>query len=179
MKNLTIVFLALLPSFLIAQTPLRFEGVVESKGDAEVLYKRAFRFLNDYENANGMIGVEHAEKVSYAVEIPYHQKKEIWGGSELSHGVVKFEIDLYFKDGRYKYVMSNFRHVADNGHSFDVLTDEVECPRSFKMTAKFWRNNVWKDLKERSTAFAKLIAQDIEDYMKAPPVIDKDEMEGW
>jgi hypothetical protein len=179
MKN-SLLFIVML-SFQLAATgqdatPLSVESVVQADGTASELYEKASHWNN--EGLSVLTSAKHDQALTYTFFVPYHQSKELWGASEQSRGQILFDMGVYFKDGKYRCVVSNFRHVADDGHSFGVITTQADCPVAFKMTAKFWRNNVWADISGKSMKVAEIMLANIQSFMASSKTVN-DEMKGW
>ena len=105
----------------------------------------------------------------------YDQEKYIWGGSERSKGYVNFTIKLFFKDGRYKYVFTDFRHSASHGGvDFGIVTDEVDYPGKLSYTTKGWRKKIWNDLKSQIAVQVEKMEVSLIDYMKETSESEKD-----
>ena len=67
----------------------------------------------------------------------------------MTKGVIRFDFQLLFKDGRYKYVFENFQHDPySNGRSFGYITTEEEPTAKFPMNTKKWKRLIWNDIKE-------------------------------
>lgn len=74
----------------------------------------------------------------------FNYKSNIAYGRETTSSYIPYTIDLYLKDGRYKYIIANFIH-----KDFGLISDQTENPITSKSRAEQkWSNKVWKDLQE-------------------------------
>lgn len=162
------------PVFLCAQSDLQFSEVVECEGTKEQLYSSALDWVaTAYNNSNYVLRIKDKEngKIILKASFPYKQKKIMWGGSELSRGSIEYILTIQFKEGRYKYIFSDFYH--DSSSSLGTLTTAKETTVKPKLTAKKWRSNVWNDLKEQATIkTAEIVTLLKEDIKKPAPGAD-------
>lgn len=72
-------------------------------------------------------------------------------GGTMNEGKVSYKLQMFFKDGRYKYVVTDFVHTSDKGNGGKLENQSAECG-SGKMSAKAWviiktkTNSMSKDL---------------------------------
>jgi hypothetical protein len=152
---LTISLLLFLSLSIKAQKPLTFEDVVtiDSTLMQESLYNRGHNWVvSIFKNPQKVIQLDDKQggQIICKGNFAYNQKKFIWGGSETTKGYINFTIKLFFKNGRYKYVFTDFIHEPINdGNSFGVITTEEEYPGKMSLTSKSWRKWIWDDIKEQ------------------------------
>lgn len=79
----------------------------------------------------------------------------------LTDSRVDFSISIYIKDGRYKFVFSNFNHVSfKSGYSGGALEDEKpDCGNLFMMKAG------WIDVKEQTKTNVSNLISDLKKSM--------------
>jgi len=57
---------------------------------------------------------------------------------------------LFFKEGRFKYVFSDFTHEPFDGISFGIITDSEKPPVKSHLGSKKKAELIWDDLKKQS-----------------------------
>ena len=157
MKNL-LISLATLVLFAIhiqAQNPIKYEKVIQmdSSLNKEILYNRGVHWITSiFRNPQKVIQLNDKEKGQIVCKgnFEYNQKKFIWGGSDQSKGQINFMLKLYFKDGRYKYIFTDFIHeTRSKSNSFGLITDEYEYYGKMSLTTRKWRQLIWDDIKDQ------------------------------
>ena len=97
-----------------AETQLiTYKAVVQESGSPKDLYDRACSWVKSfYKNSSEVIKSQDAEKFEIvmrsSVRIYSHQKD----GSKLTKNVVYYDFTLQCRDGRYRYVITNFNEKA-------------------------------------------------------------------
>lgn len=164
-----------------AQKPLRYENVIEAEGTAQTLYGYFVRFQHFTGYFKELVDAVEGDKLAYRTEAAFAPTWTILSGNAApAHGSITFDIDLYFKDGRFKYVLSNFQHVTESGrYSFGVLTDSAEFPEIAGAQSKKWKQKVWEDLTADAAAINVLTETEVKTFMQNPKVVDADEKQGW
>jgi cytochrome c biogenesis protein ResB len=90
------------------------EEVVAADGVSKAeLYKRANDWITEYYTSGQKKIYERDPdqnflKLKNRISVYRQEKKE-----RVNDGLIEYHIDIYFKDGKYKYTFSNFRMVAD------------------------------------------------------------------
>jgi len=98
---------------------------------------------------------------------PYNPKVTTW--SAKTKGAVEYRVKLRFKEGRYEYEITDFRH-AGSGISFDLITQEASCNKEITGASSEWKNQVWNDLKSQVDANAKAIIKSLISEISKPGV---------
>ena len=176
MKEL-ILFLLFAPALLFAQSPITYDQVIRldsiSKDD---LFNRGNHWLVDvFKDPNRVIQLKDKEggQIIGKGNFPYMQTKKSWSAWVNTEGVVNFTIKLYFKEGRYRYVITDFTHDAD--WSFGAVTDAPDCGCKFPFANKKWKGLIWNDLKDQIDVKVKDIATSLISSMEKKAEID----DGW
>jgi hypothetical protein len=117
------------------------EIVVVENGDAKELYGRAKLWIaRSFNSAKDVIQLDNPDDGIIILKgvIPY-DAPAFNPGTNFT-GSFHFMLTLEFKDGRYKYMFENLRHMAyKSSYSGGLLTNEKpECGGMF-MTIKAWR----------------------------------------
>lgn len=167
MKNIVLIGL-LFPAFLFSQTPITFDEVVEIEGvSKDDLYNRGLQFMiKAFKDADEVIQLKDKEngQIIGKGNFSYVQSRQGWGGSPNTEGVVNFTIKLLFKDGKYRYVLTDFIH--DANWSFNMITDAPDCGCKFPLANKRWKGNIWNDIKEQINAKVDVITSNLINDMK-------------
>lgn len=160
-------------------SPLNFSEVVTLKSvPAAELYTRAkVWFATAFSDSKAVLEVQDKEAGVLVGKgsIPY--EPNISMSSSLIRGHVTFSISISFKDGRYKYTLSDFTHHgstlrAQGPISFGLITTSEVCP-TVSGTSKGMRDKVWKHLKEVSATKANTLITSLK-HKLAQPIDGKD-----
>lgn len=160
--------------------PLVFAAVVkvDSVSQDELYQRGLVWFTKTFSNANDVIQLkeENTATIVAKAEIPYTQS--FISGSTQTKGKVSFTYSLYFKEGRYKYEISDFYHVPYGGssgsYSVGQLTNSESCPNPKKMAAG-WSDKVWNDVKNQVKTEMTMLAKNMQFAMSQPLVSQKDD----
>lgn len=158
MKKIIFVAIILLSSKTISQEtgePLIYSSVVsvDSSKTANQLYvlTRSW-FAEKFNSAQDVIQFDDKDegKIIAKARFPYMSKALVY--SNATKGFISFTITVSFKDGRYKYEVTNFNHTGNPNNNplagpvnFGLITSDQECP--YPISTKSWRNKTWKELK--------------------------------
>lgn len=171
MKKILLFFAFSLPLLLCAQTPIAFEEVVkiDESTSKETLYNRGLHWVVVvFQNPKKVIQLKDKEEGQIVCKgsFDYKQKKAMWGAGNNTKGVIEFTVKLFFKEGRYKYVITDFTHVSNSGvYDFGIITDAAEYPNKMTMTSKAWRKWIWNDLKEQVELKTPVIVESLRSEM--------------
>jgi hypothetical protein len=178
MKLLNVFLLLSLSLNLFAQDKLSFSNVVEIEATQEELYNRAKVLIaNLVKNPHTNVKIDNKDQIIVSVNEKYFQKKLIWGGIALTEGFIEYNIEFNFKEGKFRYILSDFYHDPFSGshNSFGVITEAAEFPRKFKgLNSKKWNNLIWNDLKLRCHSVAREIGGLIESEMLKKGTIEEE-----
>ncbi|MFO8086428.1 MAG: DUF4468 domain-containing protein [Bacteroidales bacterium] len=85
-----------------------YQGVVEAEGSANELFYRAVTWMNDYwVNARGVIKKQDRPNGILIAQPRFDIKKETEEGNMQRAGRMIYVLKLEFKDGRYRYTVSD------------------------------------------------------------------------
>jgi hypothetical protein len=159
MRVLTIIILFFLTNLeLTAQKDqeLIYSDVVMIDGSSSSdLFKRGkIWFVESFVNSNNVIHLENENDniIIGKGQFPYNPK--IFNASARTVGIINYSIKLYFKDGRYKFELTNFTHESRSvsnygGIDFGLITSGSNCPNPKKGMGANWSDKVWTDIKEQ------------------------------
>ncbi|WP_312176431.1 DUF4468 domain-containing protein [Chryseobacterium sp.] len=154
MKLITV--LALFFTAFYSAQEFKFEEVVKADSTAtkDELFNRARSWIGKtYNDEKYVIATEDRTtgEISGNGAMNYNTKKLYFGVGAVM-GDVDYKINIYVKNGRYKYVFHSFRHTGSyvGGSapiSYGLLTDESEAPKPSRGGAN---NKAWNDIKEQT-----------------------------
>lgn len=152
MKHFFASLLVCLMFNLHAQEAIKIEEVihVDSTAKQSELFNRGEHWvISAFKNPQKVIQLKDKEAGQIIAKGVFkYQSKFIWGASDRTKGVIDFTVKLFFKDGRYKYVLTDFIHNPYNGDSFGLITTDKEYPGKISLSTKGWRRKVWNHIKE-------------------------------
>ncbi len=175
----TVSILLFLSLSIKAQKPVTYENVIvtDSTLSKESLYNRGHNWVvSIFKNPQKVIQLNDKNEGQIVCKgnFEYNQKKFIWGGSETTKGFINFTIKLFFKDGRYKYVFTDFIHEPlKDGNSFGVITTDDEYSGKMSLTSKQWRKWIWGDIKEQIDLNVKSIEASLLEAMNKKAELEK------
>lgn len=131
--------------------PLTFDGVINVDGASKTeLFNRAkLWFINAFVDSKEVLQMENFDEGQLIGKgsIPFSQSFLM--GSDLTRGSIKFTIKLFFRDGRYKYVITDFSnepYYPKYKNMFGTISTDYYCPYKTDGNQK-WSNRVWWELK--------------------------------
>jgi len=95
------------------------------------------QILTDFAKKKGMVSIsDEGEKVKYSFSIKVaHQNPD----NKVENGTVKFTVFFGFKDGKYRFILSDFEHVGDGKNpSGGPLEAESPGCGKIKMSGRGW-----------------------------------------
>lgn len=151
---LTLTLLCSIVGF--SQEPLKWEEVVmlDSTINKEELFTRARHwFSNNFKSEKDVISI--ADKESGEIlgnAVLEYTSKHFYMGVVCVNGYVNFKINIYVKDGRYKYVFHSFNHEGSyyDGNkpiNYGMLTDSEIAPKPSRGVSS---NKAWNEIKEQT-----------------------------
>ena len=158
---------------VFSQDPIIFTDVVQvenaTKGD---LYNRAkFWLTTAYNSPNDVIQLDSKEEGQIIGKANFEYVPSVVSGSAQIEGSINYTLNLSFKDGRYKYEITDFTHEPYGNQygktSMGLITKEEECPNP-KPMAKGWSNKVWKDIKNQIEEYTSSLSANLIEGMNTP-----------
>jgi hypothetical protein len=143
-----IIILILISYFTSNAQSIEFEKLikVDSIENKEILFNRLSSKLiehiggQDKYNKSILQSDKELGLIKFKQAINYDPK-----GNRSDDGEIKFNVSVYFKDGRYKIILSEFYHEG-KGISLYQITDEEEYPNGKNNFLNF-RKKAWKEIK--------------------------------
>ena len=143
----------LFTSFLAqAQDPLKFSDVitVENISQKELFGRAKIWLAKTYKSSKDVIQTSDAETGQYLGKALFQFSPKSFMGSEAVKGNINYVISIYCKDGKYKYVIEDFRH-----EKFGLLTTAEEGEFTMFGSSKGFKKKTWEDMKKQSEEEAK------------------------
>ncbi len=158
MKKIFLILVVMSVSILgFSQEPLKWEEVVtvDSTVNKTELYSRARQwFSNTFKSEKDVVSVSDKEsgEISGNAVVEYKSDR-FYFGVVCVNGYVNFKINVYVKDGRYKYVFHSFDHEGSfyQGNkpiSYGILTNSEIAPKPTRGGAN---NKAWAEIKDQTT----------------------------
>ncbi|WP_300685467.1 DUF4468 domain-containing protein [Chryseobacterium sp.] len=151
-----LLILCILNSALCFSQELKYEGVVkvDSTITKDELYKRARTYLaKNFKDEGELFTIDDKDggELTGSGRVRYYTKK-IFVGALCTIGYVNFKINIYSKDGRYKYVIHSLIHEGTNCRrnsaiNYGLLTTDEKPDKSKDV---FLRKGPWQDIKEKT-----------------------------
>ncbi len=166
--------------FVNAQELLKFENVVKPNSTLtkDDLYNRAHHWvISIFNNPQKVIQLNDKNEGQIICKGGFEYKAVKWwgGGTVNADGYIDFTLKLYFKDGRYKYILSDFIHKPLDGISFGEITNSDKPPMKSHMGSKKRAILIWEDLKSKSKSNAEIIISSLIKEMEKKVSIENDD----
>lgn len=147
MKKLVLLSFSILFAFIVnAQNELPINDKTGKVTFLEVISadglsaKQLYKIMKDYATEKGFSSVEDvdgAKLVYNATAIVYYPSAQ--GGGKTDKGIVHYTYSGFFKDGKYRVILTDFVHEGEgklpDGGKLEAVT--AECGK-IKMTARGW-----------------------------------------
>jgi len=179
MKRVFSIITILLSTILYSQE-FKFEEVVivDSTTTKEELFNRARSwFGKTYNNEKYVITTEdkNSGEISGNGSMNYRSNRMYFGVAAVE-GDIDYKINIYVKDGRYKYIIHSFRHSGTSigiyaPISYGILTNSSDAPKPSRGGAN---NKAWNDIKDVATNKIKKIVQGLKEDMNKQYESSKD-----
>lgn len=104
--------------------------------------------------------------------IKFKQELNYVKSGRSDNGVVKYDVSVFLKDGKFKILFNNFFHEG-MGISLMTISQDEEYPHDEKSWLKF-RKRAWKELKTYINIQIPLEISTIEKIIKTPTESEKD-----
>lgn len=141
-----------------SQESLKWEEVVtvDSTVNKTELFNRARQwFSSTFRSEKDVISVSDKEsgEISGNAVLKYKSDR-FYVGVVCVNGYVNFKINVYVKDGRYKYVFHSFDHEGSfyEGNkpiSYGILTNSASAPKPTRGSAN---NKAWAEIKDQTAS---------------------------
>ena len=157
-------------------TALTYSNIVQvdSGLKANELYNRALTWIaENYKDSKSVLEVQDKEAGELIGKGALQYKGTYYLGSSIG-GWVNYELKILVKDGRYKFVFTDFIHTGTYYNtgtvSFGLITTAKECPKS-KWPNMFGQNmatRAWDDIKNTIQNNMIIAMQSLQKAMNKP-----------
>lgn len=170
-----IIFLSLFMACLSLKaqnSPKKIEAVVEvdsTTSKSELFIRANNWFFKTFNNSEAVIQLKDKSGGQLAGKAVFkYTAPQWWGGGTVgSSGYVRFTIQLYFKDGRYKYIFTDFSHEPSSDKSFGIITDSPTPPMKSHKGSKKRAELIWSDLQTKVELESKQLIDSLNESMKS------------
>lgn len=160
--------------------PLTFEEVVQvPELTADEIYEQArMWFAESFINANNVLQVQDKEAGQLIGRGQFDYVSATFTASQGMNGYISFLVKIFVKEGRYKYIITDFSHKgypsgsSKYGVSFGIITEDTEAPTIVKGNFKSWHQKQWDKMQTKSRKTAKVLSTTIKEYISKDKLQD-------
>ncbi len=173
MKKLIFILVTLIVIFIEVKSQehqkLEYSRVIEvTDVDSLELKNRCQNwFAISFRNSEIVLRTSSENKLIAKPAIVYEPK--ILVGSDQVKGAIYYTLTVEFKNGKYRYIVSDFIHEGNRFANykqidFGLITNEEICP--YKFQTKNWDNKIWNDLKNTISSHISSLTASLETRMQ-------------
>ena len=165
MKKFHLFILMAISTITYSQSPISFEKVIKTDSVGKsIIYSSVLEwFAVTYKNSSEVLQMTDIDAgiIVGNGSVGYNHK----GLSYLCYeGYIHYKIKIYFKDNRYKVILSNFTHSNLRGNSpsceLGLITDAEKY--AIKGMSKKYHNAVWNEIKVKMEDYSNSIFNSLE-----------------
>jgi len=163
-KLILILAILIIGSTKTNAQPLTFEEVVQvPELTSNEIYELArMWFVESFTNANNVLQINDKELGQLVGKGLFFYKSATFGGSAPVNGDISFIIKILCKDGRYKYIITDFTHAGTNtpntkAYSFGIITEDKNTPVEIPGMFKNWNQKQWTKMQNECKTTAKTL----------------------
>lgn len=184
---LNMIAMVLLSVFANAQevspgVPLKYTDVIylkDSTVSQSILYSRAKSWMyQTFKDSKAVIEIDNPTNGELSGKGAVHfMSKNIIAQAGVA-GVIRYLVSIYVKDGRYKYIVTDFIHdpifyKSMIPISLGLITDSKRYPYEITKGRGVYLHKVWKELQEDSDTEAKLLIASLKKAMASESETEK------
>ena len=125
---------------------ITYTEVIEQSGSADNLYKKAYRwFFSYYKNPHNVVKESANNKIIAQPRFKILNPKNKKGVATMG-GIVKYSFTVIFKDGRYKYNITNIEWKQTSKYPIERWNDKTA--KSYKKEYAYYLEQVDKEVKK-------------------------------
>lgn len=172
MNKLTL-FIFLISTSMIGQS-IEFEKIEQTDNliKKEVLFNRLNSKLIELVGGQANYDKSIIQSDKDLGIIKFKQELRYVKSGRSDNGVVKYNISVFLKDGKFKIILNDFFHEG-MGISLETITPDEEYPHKSRSWLKF-REKAWKELKTYINSEIPLKFSILEKILKTPNELEKD-----
>ena len=142
--------------------PLTFTMAVKADNTSpKELYKRGKHWFTEvFECSNKKLTLDDANQGVIVGKGTFSYNSKVATNSAKTKGDVEYQVRLRFKEGKYIYEITDFRHTG-SGISFGLITEAASCNKNIPGASAQWKNQVWNDLKSQAKVHSKTIVKSL------------------
>ncbi len=161
-------------SLSMAGQSIEFERIekTDSLAKKEILFNRLSSKLIELLGGQAKYDKSIIQSNKELGVIKFKQELNYVKSGRSDNGVVKYNVSVFFKDGKYKIIFYDFYHEG-MGISLMSITQDENYPHKEKSWLKF-RKRAWKELKTYINTEIPLEISIIEKIIKTPTELEKD-----
>lgn len=162
MKKIVLITF-LFTSFLTkAQDAVKFSDVVlvENTTQKQLFERSKIWLTKTYKSAKDVIQSADTESGTIIGKANFSFNPKSFMGSEAVKGTINYTISIFSKDGKYKYVIEDFRH-----EKFGLVTNAEETEMSLFGSSKGFKKKTWQDIQNQCQEEAKGLAESLKQAM--------------
>jgi len=153
---------------------LEFGGIVQVPGlSGRDLYSRLeVWFAQSFKSANNVLQVRDKESCTLVGSALFRYYPVVLVSSTWIQGVVRYDVKMECREGRFKYTVGNFCHEGKDGRvCFGVVKCDTNCPVSFGLTGPgpVGSQITWEDLQKKCRQEAGLLVGRIKSVKEGKP----------
>jgi len=165
MKNLIVILLVIFPFLVFSQEPLSYSETIEVSGvNKDELFIRGREWFNaNFKSSKDVLQIADKEsgellgKGIMEVVCTYR-----YLGERKLTSVVNFQMNVWVKDGKFKYETTNFLVPGKSEDiDFGLITTSDETKKTFYGLNAKKMNEIYLSLKKGTEAKAKLMIEDL------------------
>jgi hypothetical protein len=167
MKSILILLL-ILPLSVFSQEKLSFSEAIEVTGDKNELFIRGREWFNEnFKSAKDVLQIADKESGELAgkgiMSVVYVFK---YMGERSYTADVSFQMNVWVKDGKYKYEMTNFMILGTNGNvDFGLITTSDETTKTTPGYSDKKMNEMYLSIKKGTEIKSQTVIQDLKQKM--------------
>lgn len=175
MKKIAVIVLLTITASLAYCQKLTYESVITT--DSAVRKELALRcagFSSFMQSAFRSAIVSDTSNATFAYQYEFPYTTTLFGGSYINGGI-RTTLNVYLKDGRYKYAFAQFEHIGSS-KSYGIITTDEQCPpdRWEPLSSQKYSTKRWVDIKQVINDHVKFISNKLLDLMNKPSEQSKD-----
>ena len=162
MKHLLLIALMVSGFTGFCQEALKFTEVISVEGATQKqLFDRAKIWLiKSYKSSKDVTQSFEPESGQIIGKANFDFKPKSFMGSEAVKGVVSYTLSIFCKDGKYKYVVEDFRH-----EKFGLVSTDENAEMTLFGSSKGYKKKTWADIRTQCEEHSKFLSESLKQMM--------------
>ncbi|HAN19607.1 MAG: hypothetical protein A2X13_14795 [Bacteroidetes bacterium GWC2_33_15] len=174
MKKIIFILLILVSTLSVAQNPYGFEDIikVDSLSKDEIYDLARIWFTETFVSANNVLQIQDKEAGQLIGRGSIGYTSATFMANEAVNGNISFLVKIFVKDGRFKYIITDFNHkgtpskYCSSGVNFGIITEQSESPIISRGNPAGWHNKQWEKMKHESAVVAASLIRSMKEKIK-------------